>query len=58
MKTNVSEPDNFPAALLHPTTHPVGNFFPPWNQVDLIFETSGQSLSLALEFQIEAQKRN
>ena len=33
-------------------------FFPPWNQVDLIFEKSGQPFYGALEFQIGAQKRN
>ena len=34
----------------------IGNFFPPWNQVDLIFEKSGQPFYWALEFQIGAQK--
>ena len=33
-----------------------GNFFPPWNQVDLVFEKSGQPFYWALEFQIGAQK--
>ena len=36
----------------------VGNFFPPWHQVDLNFEKSGQSFYWALEFQNGAQKRN
>ena len=34
---------------------PSGNFFPPSNQVDLIFEKSGQLFYWALEFQIGAQ---
>ena len=33
---------------------PSGNFFPPSNQVDLIFEKSGQLFYWALEFQIGA----
>ena len=32
-----------------------GPFFSPWNQVDLIFEKSGQPLYWVLEFQIGAQ---